>query len=148
MAHDGGKRISPAKRTKLKGRSGIGPPFLRLYRFMVESPEFAALSPIAVKLLVDLGKRYKGYNNGDLSVPWSNLSKEGWSSEHTMRRALHELLATGFLVCTRQPLRKRCGLYAITWEPVDLCEGKCLEVAPSHKASHLWRNLNCHHGCK
>lgn len=151
MTNAPGKRIPERKRSKYTGR-GKDHSFLRLPHYILESKEYACLSPIAVKLLLDTAKLYRGANNGNLSAPWSRLSTEGWSSENTMRRALQELLLTGFLICTRQPLRKRCGLYAISWWPIDACPGKCLEVKEERVASHLWQNQkqnrNSHHGCK
>ncbi|HXI15017.1 MAG TPA: hypothetical protein VNM48_01505 [Chloroflexota bacterium] len=147
MSHGRGKRIPEHKRRRYTGR-GADYSFLRLPHFLLESAEFAALSNAAARLLLDLAKRYRGRNNGDISCPWSRLSKEGWSSENTVRRALHELLAAGFLICTRSPMRKRCGLYAITWEAVDECPGKMLEVRPERVPSQLWRNRNSNGGGK
>lgn len=145
-------RVIPEhRRHKLTGRKSSFS-FLRLPNFMLESKEWAALSANAVKLLLDMAKLYRGNNNGNLSMAWSRLCNEGWSSENTMRRARIELLAAGFLICTRQPLRKRCGLYAISWEPIDECPGKFLEVKKERVASQLWRNekqnRNSHGGGK
>lgn len=137
MANDR-KVIAQHKRPKLKGRQGIHS-FLRLPHFLIESKEFADLSANAVKLLLDIAKLYRGNNNGDISAAWSRLSKEGWAAENTMRRALHELLEAGFLVTTRHGVRKRCSLYGITWEPIDKCPGKSLEIKEERVASQLWR---------
>lgn len=147
MADDYRKAIPERKRVKHTGR-GKDHSFLRLPHFLLQSKEFAALSAVAVKLLLDMAKLYRGSNNGNLSMAWSRLSEEGWSSEATMRRARDELLQSGFLLCTRHGNRKRCGLYAISWEPIDRCEGKFLEMASEHAASHLWRNPCTRHGSK
>lgn len=141
------RRVAERKRAKFTGRVSEHT-FLRLPHFMLESKQWTQLSANAKALLIDMAKLYRGNNNGDLSMAWSRLCKEGWSSENTARRARDELLEAGFLICTRQPLRKRCGLYAITWEPVDECPNKFLEVRKEQVASHLWRNRNCHGGGK
>ena len=138
MANAPGKRISPSKRTKHRGR-GREHSFLRLPHFVLESQEFAALSGNAVKLLLDAAKEFKGSNNGDINLAWSRLSARGWVSQGTVHRAKHELLDAGFLVCTRHGGKNLCSLYAITWEPVDTIERVRLEVAPERVASHLWR---------
>lgn len=143
MTNANGKRIPEHKRWKITGR-GKGHSFLRLPHFLIESPEFEALSGAAVKLLVDIAKQFRGANNGDLSMGWQDMGKRGWNSQGTLHRAKEELLEAGFIVCTRHGGSHRCALYAITWEPMDACEGKGLEIGPSHKASHAWRKQNGH----
>lgn len=139
MANEPGERIPQRKRTKLTGR-GKEHSFLRLPHFVLDSTEFAGLSGNAVKMLLDAAKEFKGANNGNLNLAWSRLSTRGWVSQGTAHRAKHELLQTGFLVCTRHGGKNRCSLYAVTWEPIDRCERVQLEMAPQHVASHLWRN--------
>lgn len=139
MANAPGKRIPERKRAKHTGR-GKDHSFLRLPHFLLDSPEFARLSGNAVKLLLDAAKEFKGTNNGNLNLAWSRLAERGWVSQGTAHRAKHELLAAGFLECTRHGGRNRCSLYAITWEPIDACDKVQLEVAPTRIASHLWRN--------
>jgi hypothetical protein len=139
MRHAIGKRIPEHKRAKHTGR-GKEHSFLRLPHFLLDSAEFAGLSGNAIKLLLDAAKEFKGSNNGNLNLAWSRLSQRGWVSQGTAHRAKHELLASGFLTCTRHGGRNRCSLYAITWEPIDRCEAVQLEVAAQHVASHCWRN--------
>lgn len=139
MAHEPRKRIPEHKRWKHTGR-GKDHSFLRLPHFLLDSPEFARLSGSAVKLLLDAAKEFKGANNGNLNLAWSRLAQRGWVSQGTAHRAKHELLAAGFLECTRHGGRNRCSLYAITWEPIDACDKAQLEVAPTRIASHRWRN--------
>lgn len=141
MANVPGKRIPERKRWKLTGR-GKSHSFLRLPHFLLESAEFAELSPSAVKLLLDVALLYKGSNNGDLEIVWSSLKVRGWRSKATIQKARDELLVDGWLRCTRHGGRNRCSLYAITWEAIDACPDKGLEVAPEKVASHLWRKQN------
>lgn len=136
-----GKRIAERKRPKHTGR-GKGHSFLRLPHFLLDSAEFAELSGSAVKLLLDVATLYKGGNNGDLEIVWSSLKLRGWRSKATIQKARDELLGNGWLRCTRHGGRNRCSLYAITWEPVDACPGKALEVPAEKAASHLWRKHN------
>lgn len=141
MANVPGKRISERKRPKHTGR-GRENSFLRLPHFLLESSEFAELSPTGVKLLLDVAMLYRGANNGDLELVWSKLKIRGWRSQSTIHKAKDELLATGWLVCTRHGGKNRCSLYAITWEPIDECPGKDLELPAEKVASHLWKKQN------
>lgn len=130
--------MSRASREKLKGRTGPG--FLQMYRFVLDSPEWADLPATSVKLLMELARQYRGNNNGDLSVTLSMLKGRGWTSEDTLRKHLHELEERGWIVKTRQGGRHiGCNLYAVTWWPIDDCGGKHMHPV-EHKASHLWKN--------
>lgn len=141
MGNVSGKRVSERKRWKHTGR-GREHSFLRLPHFLLESHEFAELSFAAVKLLLEVAMLYKGGNNGDLELVWSKLKERGWRSKATIQKARDELLATGWLVCTRHGGKNRCSLYAITWEPIDDCPGKQLEMGAEKVASQRWRKQN------
>lgn len=125
------KRAPPGRRQ--------GAPFLRLWREMTESETFGNLSPHAVKLLVEIGRQYRGNNNGDLSAPWSKLKRRGWRSKSTLWAAIKELVDSGFIVVTRLGGKHHvCTLYGITWEAIDDCKGKH-DYPPEIVASHLWK---------
>lgn len=111
------------RRLKKKGRATTGR-FLMLKHHVLESKEFAALSPRALKLLIDIASKFNGRNNGDLSATFSELSKRGWKSSGTVDKAKKELLDRKWLILTRQGGRNRCSLFALSWLPVDECNGK------------------------
>src|SRR5688572_16912375 len=136
-----GRTISERKRAKLTGR-GKSFTFLRLPHFLLRSVEFSALSGAAIKLLLAVAAEYNGRNNGDINIVFSRLSKLGWKSHDTLNRAKDELLRTRFLECTRHGGKHRAALYAVTWEPIDECPGKQLEVRATHVAPHCWKNVN------
>lgn len=103
--------------------------FLRLPAALLNCPKFRALSPIGVKLLVDLGGLYNGNNNGDLSAAWKVMQPKGWKSESTLHKAKKELIAAGFIAETRKGrLPNLCSLYGITWQPLN--PNPKLEVTP------------------
>lgn len=130
--------MSQRSRTKLKGRAG--PSFLQLYRYVLDSPQWADLPATSVKLLLELARQYKGNNNGNLTVTLSMLKPRGFTSEPTIWKHLHILEERGWIVKTRQGGRHiGCNLYAITWEPIDECDGVHHHPV-EHKASHLWKN--------
>ena len=126
-------------RTRLKamGRREDGN-FLRVPAAVLDSENFCALTTKAKALILDLGARYNGHNNGDLAAPWSWMRERGWRSKGTLHAALMELRAFGMIELTRQGGLNGPSLYAFTWLPIDPCKGK-LEVAPSRTASGKWK---------
>ena len=134
------KHISERKRAKFTGR-GKCQPFFQLPHYVISSPQWAALSGRAIKLLVDLGSDYNGRNNGDLSAAWTLMKRRGWRSKDTLANALAELLAARFVTVTRHGGRHCCTLLAITWLPIHEAKGKVLEVAPNAVPSNAWRQI-------
>lgn len=130
--------ISEWKRTKHKGR-GKRHSFLALPHFMLKSAEFASLSGNSVKLLLELAAQYDGKNNGNLSATSTTLAERGWSPA-TIARAKVQLIEAGFVLKTRQGHRHACDLFAITWQPVDACDGKHQEPVES-VPSHRWQKI-------
>lgn len=120
-----------------KGRRRT-PPFVALQHRVLASPNFVALSPRAVKLLMDVCSQYRGTNNGDLCVTWSLMKKRGWRSKETLAAALDELLHFGWLVLSRQGGRHKPSLYAITWAKIDECRGK-LDISATTVAPNDWQ---------
>jgi hypothetical protein len=99
--------------------------FYWIPRQVHRSADFRELSPYALKLLVSLACQFNGFNNGDLTAAWTVMSKQhGFKSEATLDRCKKELLAANLIYLTRQGGLGRCSLYALTWMPIDDCNGK------------------------
>lgn len=128
---------SAKKRIKQTGRSGAT--YVGIPHYVYRSHEFGQLDGWCLKLLIEVAGKYNGFNNGDLSCTWSQLSKRGWRSNGTFRKALKQLLGADWLICTRHGGRNRCALYALSWWPVDPCERKGLEVRPETTPSNRWQ---------
>ena len=124
-------------KSKRSGR-GRAPPFLRLEKRNLDSKQWSALSPKAVKMFIDISSQYNGSNNGDLSAPWSKMRARGWRSKGTLQDALSELVATGWVRKTRQGGKHRCNLYAVTIFPIDECKGKH-DARPTTTAPNDWK---------
>jgi hypothetical protein len=106
-------------RQRYKGNR-IGEGFVALPYSVLNSPLFIALSPYAVKLLIDVAAQYRGDNNGDLCTAWKLMKPRGWRSEATLHKAKRELLAAGFLYESRKGRRPNvCSLFALTWPLFD-----------------------------
>ena len=96
-------------------------PFTGIVRSVFECPAFAALSPHACKLLLELAGQYRGDNNGNLTVAWAVVSKRGWRSKTTLWRCKAELIKAGFVYVTRKGhMPSTCDLLALTWFPLDV----------------------------
>lgn len=102
---------------------------------LVQSPGHRALSFVARVVLQELMVQYKKNNNGDLSATRTMAREWGIGSDNTLRGALKELEAAGWIIQTRSSLFSRhgarCALYALSWLPIDECPGKDLEVGPT-----------------
>lgn len=110
-------------RNKHKPKWGGGQ-FAALPHTVLKSAKFASLSPVAVKLMLDLLSQYDGKNNGDLCAAYSVMQKRGWSSKSNLDRALKDLLAAKFVVVAEQGGRHKPTLYAITFYTIDECLDK------------------------
>jgi hypothetical protein len=121
-------------------RPGRGkcPPFVRLDKRDLNSRQWHALSPKAVKMFVYLATQYSGFNNGDISAAWSTMREKGWRSKGTLHAALAELVAAGWIRKTRQGGKNRCSLYAVGIYPIDKCNGKH-DARPTTTAPHDWK---------
>ena len=113
--------------------------FAGIPRIVMDSPDFQSLTGGGVKLLLELARQYTGKNNGDLTTAYSILKDRGFKSKDTITRAKDELLRLNLIVCTRSGMFTnpggRCALYALTWQPVDDCSGKQLEISPTRTPS-------------
>lgn len=122
------------RRERVKGRREMGR-FISIPHCVLDSPDYARLSYKSKALLVDLVYQYNGSNNGNLTVAFTVLKKRGWVREATIFNAIKELLEANLIIKTRegkfQNPHSRCALYALTWQPIDECIGKDLDVDPT-----------------
>ena len=82
------------RRRKAKGRASSGS-FVSLPHSVLKHPAFATLTPRGTKLLIDLATQYRGKNNGDLSMPLSQMRSRGWNSSDQLQKAKNELIERG-----------------------------------------------------
>jgi hypothetical protein len=132
----GGQPVKPMSREKHTGRKESGT-FLRVPTAVLCSSNFCGMSLKAKALIVDIGARYNGHNNGDLAAPWTWMKERGWRSKDTLHRALKELRCAGMIELTRQGGLNGPSLYAFTWMPIDQCKAG-LDVSPTRVASGKW----------
>lgn len=116
---------------KAKSNTIVYKGFFHLHRPLLDCEDFISLKGNSIKLLVDLGRQYNGRNNGDLCASLSVMKKRGWNSNQQLTKALKELLERNLIVQTKQGgLNMGPNLYAITWQPINECQGK-LDMGPT-----------------
>ena len=125
---------SAKRREKAKNRRESGR-FILIPHAVLTSSDYIGLSYKSKALLVDLAYQYNGRNNGDLTAALGYMQTRGWKRSATLTDAVQELMVANLIIKTRegkfQNPHSRCALYAMTWQQIDECEGKDLEVAPT-----------------
>jgi hypothetical protein len=104
----------------------------------MKTEDYTGLSYKSKALLLDISLQYNGRNNGDLTVALAVLRNRGWKRQATISEAVKELLDADLIIRTREGQfrnpHSQCALYAITWQPIDECNGKDLCVNPTTTA--------------
>ena len=124
------------RRRLVKGRQTTNS-FLGLPHHVLDHDNFRTLSPKATKLLIDIAAQYRGNNNGDLSATLSLMRDRGWNSSDQLDKAKKELVGKDVIRVARQGGLNKCNLYALTWFPIDECNGK-LDIASTTTAPVDW----------
>jgi len=123
-----------ASRMQVKGRRITGR-FIGLPHVVVKNKDYIELSYKSKALLIDLMLQYNGKNNGDLTTALAILRDRGWKRQATVGEAVKELIDANLIIRTREGQFRnpfsRCALYAITWQPIDDCKDKDLNVNPT-----------------
>ena len=121
-------------RLKIKGRRNQGR-FMGIPHIVLENPDYYNLSTKSKALLIEIAYQYNGKNNGDMTVARKILKTRGWNRNATITSAIKELMAANLIVRTREGFfqnpASRCALYALSWHPIDACDGKDLDVSPT-----------------
>ena len=104
---------------KSKGSSPVGS-FARLWRHVVNSARWRALSPPAAKMFCIALVGHNGRNNGQIRLGVREAAELAGLSKTAATRALAELVQAGFLaVETRGAFttKRQAALYRVTCEP-------------------------------
>ncbi len=109
---------------------------------VANSEQFAGLSALENKMIVDLLLQFNGRNNGALSTTYSLLRKRMWASG-SIYRTFGSLEHKGFLVVTRRGWKQRGKptLVALTWLGIN--EVPSIEYDEGVEASAVPLNYWC-----
>jgi hypothetical protein len=119
------------RRANRTGRSEGGVRYVRLEYWLLDHPNFLALSANAKVVAIYMAKRFNGFNNGQIGFGWrggclvpingkENQERSFGLSRHQIGRALDELEAAGFIVCTKGATFDQKRLtreWRLTWLP-------------------------------
>ena len=125
------------KRRRITGRQTTNS-FLSLPHHVLNHENFRCLSPRATKLAIDIAVPYRVSNNGDLCAPLSLMRDRGWNSSDQLDKAKKELVGKDVIRVARQGGLNKCNLYALTWLPIDECNGK-LDIPATNIAPVNWK---------
>lgn len=91
-------------------------PYASIEHRVLDSPAYADLSFSAQSLLLLIARQLNGKNNGQLQATFSYCKRYGFGSEHTLKKAIAELIAHGFICRTRSHgANGAWARYAVTW---------------------------------
>lgn len=75
--------------------------FVMLPYYILNSESFRAMSPKAVRIYIEILRRYNGQNNGEISLSCREAGKVAQCSAETAGKCLKELDVHGFIKPTR-----------------------------------------------
>lgn len=107
------RRGNPQKARKVKHS------YAAIEHRVIDSDAFKHLSFSAKTLLLLLARQLKQDNNGHLQASFSWCQQYGFGSEHTLKKAIAELIAHGLIYRTRSHgANGAWARYAVTWLPI------------------------------
>lgn len=120
-------------------------PYAAIEWRVIDSPAYADLTHSACRLLTLLARQLSKDSNGQLQATFAWCKERGIGSEHTLRDAIADLIAHGFIYRTRSHGANRAwARYAVTWLPIKNRQGLFLDCfkkeawrdwAPANKKS-------------
>jgi hypothetical protein len=132
--------VMATSRQRQKGRKESGR-FAGIPVICLDQANYISLSMAAKALLTEFCRQYNGFNNGDLSAPYSLMSKRGFRSKGTLSRAIRELKDNDWILVSRQGGKNQCSLFALTFHAIDDCKGK-LDIKSTTIPPGTWKKLN------
>ena len=111
----------PKNYAQSKGRLESGG-FCRIPYCVTDCENYQQLSGNAVKLLLDVTRQCRKFNNGRLVASWRFMRDKGWRSPVTLRNSLLELLHYEFLVQTQVGGKNRYSLFGLGWLQIDFAD--------------------------
>lgn len=94
-------------------------PYAAIEHRVIDSAAYADLTFSARALLVLLARQLTKDNNGHLQATYRYLKERGFDSEHTVSRAIGDLIAHGMIYRTRSGgFHQGAAQYAVTWLPI------------------------------
>jgi hypothetical protein len=103
-------------------------PYAAIEHRVLDSPAYADLTFSARALLVLITRQLSKDNNGHLQATYAYMRRFGIASEHTLSRAIQELIAHGMIYRARAGgYQQGAAQFAVTWLPIKKREGLFLD---------------------
>lgn len=118
----------------------VNTPYAAVPHRVIDSPAFADLTASSVQALLILARQLTKNNNGLLQATRSYMKQRGLGSEHTIQRAIADLIAHGFLFRTKSgAYGQGAAKYAVTWLPIGSQRSGLTHVELfQYAAWHAW----------
>lgn len=108
----------------MAGKTSTRHPYAATEHRVIDSPAYADLSYSARSLLTLFTRQLTRDNNGHLQAAFTWCNQYGFGSEHTLRLAIAELIAHGFIYRTKSHGANGVwSQYAVTWLPIKKLDG-------------------------
>jgi len=99
-------------------------PYAAIEHRVIDSAAYADLTFSARALLILIARQLTKDNNGHLQATYSYMRRFGFKSEHTLCRAIKELIAHGLIYRSRSGgYQQGAAQYAVTWLTIKRREG-------------------------
>jgi hypothetical protein len=109
----------------MAAKTSLMHPYAAIDHRVIDSPAYADLSHSSCRLLTLIARQltvnvvWPNGNNGHLHAAFSWCQPRGIGSEHTLSKAIADLIGHGFIYRTRsRGANKVCARYAVTWLPI------------------------------
>lgn len=124
-------------RVNATGRRKSGPPFLQLYRYLLESAAWRSLSPQARCVYIEVAALYNGANNGFIGLGVRAASERANVNKDTAAKCFAILIERGFIEPTQLGAFNQNARLATEWR---LTSAKCDRTgAQASKAFMKWK---------
>ena len=115
-------------------------PYAAIQHRVMDSQAYADLSFSAQSLLMVIARQLRKDNNGHLQATFKFCSRYGFRSEHTLQRAIAELISHGFIYRTRSHgANQAWARYAVTWLPVTKSRPDGVELFLHGFVADAWK---------
>ena len=134
--------MAKRKRGRSTGRYESGEHFAAIPVEVMHSAPYGALPDYAVRVLLALAAKYRGRNNGNLSLTGEEAAALGVKAKWKVRAGLELLRNVGLVERTREGKygsgRGICALFAITWKTINITPAAFPPIDNERPAPNTW----------
>jgi hypothetical protein len=112
-----------------------GDRFVKLPHYLLSHPSWCEMSAVAALLLIEVKRRYNGYNNGEIGLSCREAGVVAKCGKDRAQRALYELEYYGHILLKYSGTfgNRKASEYILTHQPVG-----------NHPSTHDWKPSRPH----